>query len=48
MVKAYWLIGRDIVETEQHGKEKAEYGKAVLKEISAKLQKIIQNASMQK
>jgi len=43
MVKAYWLIGRDIIETEQHGKEKAEYGKAVLKEISAKLQKKYKN-----
>lgn len=38
MVNAYWLIGRDIVEEEQHGKRRAEYGKAILKGLSAKLQ----------
>jgi DUF1016 N-terminal domain len=27
MVKAYWLIGKDIVEEEQCGKERADYGK---------------------
>ena len=26
MVQAYWLIGKRIVEQEQHGKERAEYG----------------------
>ena len=26
MVHAYWLIGREIVEIEQHGKERAGYG----------------------
>jgi hypothetical protein len=26
MVKAYWCIGRDIVEEEQQGKKRAEYG----------------------
>jgi len=39
MVKAYWLIGRDIVEEEQHGQERAQYGQAVLKNLSIKLRK---------
>jgi len=39
MVKAYWLIGKEIVEEEQNGKERAEYGKEILKVLSAKLQK---------
>lgn len=26
MVKAYWLIGREIVEEEQQGNQRAEYG----------------------
>ena len=30
MVEAYWLIGRRIVEEEQQGKERAEYGAYVL------------------
>jgi transcription elongation factor Elf1 len=30
MVEAYWLIGKRIVEEEQHGKNRAEYGKEVL------------------
>jgi len=38
MVKAYWLTGREIVEEEQHGKARAEYGRAILKKLSAKLQ----------
>ena len=38
MVKAYWCIGREIVEEEQFGRDRAEYGKAVLKELSNKLQ----------
>jgi len=33
----YFEIGRLIVEDEQHGKERAEYGKSVLKELSTKL-----------
>src|SRR3990170_1059995 len=36
-VKAYWLIGRDIVEEEQAGKGRAEYGAFLLEEISARL-----------
>ena len=27
MVQAYWLIGKRIIEEEQSGKERAEYGK---------------------
>ena len=38
-VKAYWLIGRDIVEEEQAGKERAQYGVFLLKEISTRLTK---------
>lgn len=30
LVKANWEIGRQIVEFEQHGNEKAEYGSALL------------------
>ena len=38
-VNAYWLIGRDIVEEEQAGKERADYGTYLLKEISERLAK---------
>jgi len=37
MVEAYWNIGRVIVEEEQHGKKRAEYGKTLIKELSLKL-----------
>ncbi|MDP8314720.1 MAG: DUF1016 N-terminal domain-containing protein [Candidatus Celaenobacter antarcticus] len=37
MVQAYWYIGRIIVEQEQKGKERAEYGRALIKELSIKL-----------
>ena len=39
MVKAYWLIGQEIVQEEQYGKERSAYGKAVLKNLSDRLQK---------
>lgn len=39
MVSAYFEIGRMIVEYEQGGKERAEYGKETLKELSFKLSK---------
>lgn len=39
MVKAYWYIGRDIIEEEQQGKKRAEYGSFLLKELSGKLTK---------
>jgi len=37
MVESYWLIGQTIVEHEQHGEARADYGKGVLKELAAKL-----------
>ena len=37
MTSLYWLIGRRIVEYEQQGAERAEYGKEVLKRLSADL-----------
>ena len=39
MIYTYFEIGRIIVEEEQQGKDRAEYGKQVLKELSAKLTK---------
>ncbi|WP_317381654.1 PDDEXK nuclease domain-containing protein [Megasphaera stantonii] len=40
MVYAYFEIGRMIVEEEQHGANRAAYGKQILKELSAYLTKI--------
>jgi predicted nuclease of restriction endonuclease-like (RecB) superfamily len=37
MVQAYWHIGRLIVEADQKGETKAEYGKALIKELSKRL-----------
>jgi predicted nuclease of restriction endonuclease-like (RecB) superfamily len=37
MVVAYWHIGREIVKEEQRGESRADYGKAVLKNLSVKL-----------
>lgn len=37
MVEAYWNIGRKIVEEEQQGKERAEYGAALIKNLSVRL-----------
>jgi predicted nuclease of restriction endonuclease-like (RecB) superfamily len=37
MVQAYWEIGRMIVEEEQLGKAKAEYGKQLIEELSRRL-----------
>ena len=37
MVQAYWHIGRIIVEHEQNGSLRAEYGKAVLQGLSERL-----------
>ena len=39
MVQAYWEIGRVIVEEEQKGAERAEYGKGLIKELSIRLTK---------
>ena len=37
MVHTYWEIGRKIVEYEQHGNEKADYGADVLNRLSRDL-----------
>ncbi len=38
-VVANWLIGREIVEEEQRGSRKAEYGRRLIADLSARLQK---------
>ncbi|MGL6130425.1 MAG: DUF1016 N-terminal domain-containing protein, partial [Fusobacteriaceae bacterium] len=37
MLKAYWEIGQEIVVEEQKGKQKAEYGKKIMCELSKEL-----------
>ena len=37
MVEAYWEIGRRIVEEEQSGRERAEYGKEIVENLSKEL-----------
>jgi hypothetical protein len=37
MTATYWVVGRRMVQSEQGGKERAEYGKALLKRLSADL-----------
>ena len=37
MVEAYWLIGKRIVEEEQAGKERADYGSYLIKGLSKEL-----------
>lgn len=37
MVKAYWLIGRDIVEKEQKGEKKSKYASYLISELSERL-----------
>lgn len=37
LLNMYWEIGRIVVENEQQGKSKAEYGQATLKNLSAQL-----------
>ena len=39
MVTTYWLIGREIVTEIQNGKDRAEYGKQIIKNLSIKLTK---------
>ncbi len=39
MIEAYWKIGKRIVEEEQSGKDRAEYGSQILKNISNELGK---------
>lgn len=37
MITTYWNIGRRIVEEEQHGKERAQYGKELIRTLSTEL-----------
>ncbi len=37
MVRAYWLIGKEIVEEEQKGKKRAEYGRELVELLAKKL-----------
>ncbi|MFZ0884671.1 MAG: DUF1016 N-terminal domain-containing protein, partial [Candidatus Acidiferrales bacterium] len=37
MTATYWEIGRRIVEQEQHGRKRAQYGKALLQRLAADL-----------
>lgn len=37
MVEAYWQMGRRIVEQEQQGKDRADYGTQLLKSLSKEL-----------
>ena len=39
MVHAYWYIGREIVEVEQAGEERAAYGEEVVKRLAERLSK---------
>ena len=39
MLQAYWNVGREIVEEEQKGKDRAGYGNYLIKNLSAKLMK---------
>lgn len=39
MVEAYWNIGKQVVEDEQRGKDRAEYGAYLIKELSSRLTK---------
>src|SRR3989344_1104806 len=39
MVKAYWQIGKVIVDEEQEGRERAEYGRFLIKQLSERLTK---------
>ena len=39
MVLAYWHIGREIVQEIQQGEDRAKYGKQIIKDLSARLNK---------
>ena len=43
MIKSYWLVGRRIVEEEQGGTSRAEYGKYLLKNLAEELTPIYGN-----
>src|SRR3990172_639909 len=38
-VVANWLIGREILKEEQHGRQRAEYGKKLVEELATQLQR---------
>lgn len=38
LVQAYWHIGRELVEVQQHGKERAPYGEELIETIAERLQ----------
>ncbi len=37
IIETYWLVGKHIIEEEQEGKHRAEYGKSQMKELALKL-----------
>lgn len=39
MVRCYWEIGKEIVEEEQKGKQRAEYGNAIINNLCRELPK---------
>ena len=39
MIEGYWLMGKRIVEQEQQGKQRAEYGQELINNLSASLGK---------
>ena len=41
MINAYWNVGRIIVENEQNGNIKAEYGKQIIRELSKELRNVL-------
>jgi hypothetical protein len=43
MIQSYWLVGKRIVEEEQGGASRAEYGKALLKNLAAELTPVYGN-----
>ena len=45
MINTYWNIGRRIVEEEQNGAERAEYGKQLLSQIAIELKEYGDNFS---
>ena len=44
MIQSNWLVGRRIVEEEQGGASRAEYGKALLKNLATELMPIYGNS----
>ena len=40
MLRAYWNVGREIVEEEQKGQDRAKYGSALLEELAKRLTKL--------